>query len=151
MECIVHELKRDMSVLVKNKYTDRSQDAPSSGPLSSSSRAAERVNRSMSFQASVAEVSDTATAEELMMKCAAIISLERDAVDDVVIQIVCWLPSFLFEFTRLPLLTPSEALMRQAIDVWRWMLAEIPVFHVGARHGLHRRATSSARSAMRGA
>lgn len=151
MECIVHELKRDMSVLVKNKYTDRSQDAPSSEPLPPSSRTAERVNRSMSFQASVAEVSDTATAEELMMKCAAIISLERDAVDDVVIQIVCWLPSFLFEFTRLPLLTPSEALMRQAIDVWRWMLAEIPVFHVGAQHGLHRRATSSARSAMRGA
>ena len=151
MECIIRELKRDMAVLVKNKYTNHSQDSQSRGCLSPPSRAVERVNRSMSFQASAAEMTGTATAEELMMKCAAIVSLERDAVDDVVIQIICWLPSFLFEWVSARPVTCSEALMRQAIDVWRWMLAEIPVFHVAARRGLHRRATSCARSAARGA
>ena len=97
MECITHELKRDMAVLVKNKFTNHSQDSQSSGFASLTLHAADRVNRRMSFQASSVEVTDTVNAEELMMKCAAIISLERDAVDDVIIQIICWLPSFLFE------------------------------------------------------
>lgn len=97
MECITHELKRDMAELVKNKFINHSQDSQSSRYFSSSLRIADRIDRRMSFQASSVEVTDSVTAEELLMKCAAIISLERDAVDDVIIQIVCWLPSFLFE------------------------------------------------------
>ena len=110
----------------------------------------ERASRRMSFQAFSLDVLEETTPEELLMKCAAVVWLERESVDTVVVQIICWLPSFLLESVWHPQLRCRETLMKQAIDVWRWMLAEIPLFHVGLTAPLDARATSSARFAAPG-
>ena len=104
----------------------------------------------MSFQAFSVDFLEDTTPEELLMKCAAVIWLERESVDTVVVQIVCWLPSFLLEWDWSPCVRRRETLMKQAIDVWRWMLAESPLFHVGQTAPLDARATFSARSAVPG-
>ena len=90
------------------------------------------------MQANVIESSMEVTASDLLMKCGALCALQRESVDSVVLQIICWLPALLLQCVRRSEMTGRESLMKEAIELWRWLLAELPLFHVRLRTPPHR-------------
>ena len=86
--------------------------------------------KSVSMQASAVENVIEISASDLLMKCGAFCALLRENIDCVVIQIICWLPALLMQWVLCVSMIHRESLMKEAIELWRWLLAEIPLFHV---------------------
>ena len=82
------------------------------------------------MQANAIESNMEVTASDLLMKCGALCALQRESVDSVILQIICWLPALLLQYVRPSGVTGRESLMKEAIELWRWLLAELPLFHV---------------------
>lgn len=86
--------------------------------------------KSVTVQANAIESNMEITASDLLMKCGALCALQRESVDSVILQIICWLPALLLQCVRQSEVTGRESLMKEAIELWRWLLAELPLFHV---------------------
>lgn len=86
--------------------------------------------KSVTVQANAIESNMEVTASDLLMKCGALCALQRESVDSVILQIICWLPALLLQCVRQSGVTGRESLMKEAIELWRWLLAELPLFHV---------------------
>lgn len=59
----------------------------------------DKLNRvkSVTVQANAIESDMEVTASDLLMKCGALCAVQRESVDSVVLQIICWLPALLLQ------------------------------------------------------
>lgn len=54
--------------------------------------------KSVTVQANAIESNMEITASDLLMKCGALCALQRESVDSVILQIICWLPALLLQY-----------------------------------------------------
>ena len=53
--------------------------------------------KSVTVQENAIESNMEVTASDLLMKCGALCALQRESVDSVILQIICWLPALLLQ------------------------------------------------------
>ena len=90
--------------------------------------------KSISFPAGSDDLDPAREPGDLLIRCAALYSILREESDPLVVQIICWLRTLLLQSAWIIVMIHRESLMKEAISIWRWLLAEIPLLHVHSAH-----------------
>lgn len=118
---IVAELHAEMKSYLETSFSLDYHDSPHSDDESL---------KSISFPAGSDDLDPERQPGDLLIRCAALYSILREETDPLVVQIICWLPTILLQCAPVASLSRRESLMKEAIAIWRWLLAEIPLLHV---------------------
>ena len=119
---IVAEMHAEMKTYLETSFSLDYHDSPHNEDESL---------KSISFPAGSDDLDPERQPSDLLIRCAALYSILREETDPLVVQIICWLPTILLQFELLrSFLTRRESLLKEAIAIWRWLLAEIPLLHV---------------------
>ena len=90
---IIQELKQELQVLLD--INQASSKVDHSFDTNSSIRYTKSVNYSFSMSMSSEE---SKSPIDFIYKCAALISLQRETIDPIIVRFICWLPGLLLQY-----------------------------------------------------